>query len=187
VRKSVDVSRRSCEAVLAAGLDSPACRRDGAVPHRLIDNPPTCGLSVRSDDEVQFHVLWSWTNQTLDSLSERVAENRSLGEASDFARFVINSRLAEVLKRRSCDDALKVDGPLIEWKAKELLRTVQERWAKQDTKAHLEALQLQSIREKLDCIAGYLSKLAGPVASVPGAAEPQLRVISGGADEGVGS
>jgi hypothetical protein len=137
-----------------------------------------------SREDVHYHVLWSWTNQTLDSLSARVAENRSLGEASDFARFVINSRLAELLKAHSCADLLKVDGALIEWKAKELLRTVQERWRLNDTKPHLEALQLQSIHEKLDCIAGYFAKALG--SARPVGVEPELRVIAGGQSEEVG-
>lgn len=97
----------------------------------------------------------------LDSFMDRVRENRDLMSAVEFARFVLNSRLPEVLEAAACDGPLKVDGVLIRWKANELEEMCAERFRLNDSKPHIEALQLQSIREKLDTMAGYLAELAG--------------------------
>ena len=141
---------------------------------------------MRPDSEVQFHRIWSETNRRLDSLSDRVRENLEVMAALDFARWLFFSGLLELLEAHSCQGLLKVDGPNLRWKCQELQHDCQERLRLNDSKPHLEALQLQSIREKLDTMAGYLSKL---VVSGPAVVQPDLRVISGGLegnDQGAG-
>jgi hypothetical protein len=141
---------------------------------------------MRTDSEVNSHVLYSWTVQRLEHYAARVSECRDLPEALDFARYVLNSRLSAVLRPHSSPDScLKVDPDFLDWKARELARAVQDRYALNDTSPHLEALQLQSLHEKLNTIAGYLSKLAGQPG---GPAKLELNVISGGLDvEGAGA
>lgn len=143
---------------------------------------------MRSDIEVNSHVLYKWTVARLDSYAARVAENRGVEEALDFAKWVINSRLPQVLAHHSCEDGqggLKVDAALLRWKAEEVQRACQERYRLNDSKPHVEALQLQSIHEKLNLVAGYLSRLV--VVDAGGAVtSPQLKVISGGLEEAAG-
>ena len=141
---------------------------------------------VATDIEVILHRIWSETNNRLSTLSERVAENRSVDEAREFSNWLFWSGILELLERESCGGPLKVDGSNLRWKCKELEGQCQERYRLNDVRPHVEALQLQSIHEKLNLMAGYLSKLvvspgAAVVTSVPG-----LALISGGLDEAAG-
>ena len=141
--------------------------------------------SLRSDEEVNFHLLWAETVRQVDSFAARVAENRDVIQGLDFARYVINSRLVRLFEAHACGGQLKVDGALLRWKAQELQRACQERFRLNDSKPHVEALQLQCIHEKLDTMAGYLSKLVGGNGAVV-APSRELRVIDGGLKEEAG-
>ena len=140
------------------------------------------GTRMRSD--VNYHRIWNETNNRLDSLSARVRENRDVMAALDFARWLFWSGILELLEANACEGFHKVDGANLRWKCQELTRACQERFSRNDSKPHLEALQLQSIHEKLNLMAGFLSKLAMPAqVSVTSAAAParvDLTVISGG-------
>jgi membrane protease subunit (stomatin/prohibitin family) len=135
-----------------------------------------------TDAQVNAHVLYAATVRQLDSFAERVAENRDVLAALDFARYVLNSGLVKVLAPLAGDGFLKVDASFLQWKAQELQRGVQERLRPNDTKPHLEALQLQSLNQKLDTIAGYLSKLTVQGGAVL-PASPTLNVIEGGLND----
>lgn len=145
---------------------------------------PANTCKVRSDNEVNFHRLWAETNRQVDSYAERVRENRDVMQALDFARYVLNCGVVQVLEPVACDGPLKVDPALLRWKAQELARACQERFRLNDSKPHLEALQLQSIHEKLNQVAGYLSRLVVlPAGSVRQEGGAGLRVISGGLED----
>jgi len=132
------------------------------------------------DFKVYLHRIWSETDRRLDSLSDRVRGNVDVMAALDFSRWLFFSGLLELLEANSCEGLFKVDGPNLRWKCEELRRACQERFRLNDSKPHLEALQLQSIREKLDMMAGYLSKL---VVAGPAVVQPDLRVIYGALEE----
>lgn len=136
-----------------------------------------------SDEQHNLHWIWKETNNRLDTLSARVQENRCVDEACDFARWLLGSGIVGLLERGACDGFHKVDGANIRWKADELQRACQERYRRNDSKPHIEALQLQSIHEKLNLMAGYLSKLTVGGAQVHAA--PELQIISGGLDSQV--
>jgi len=130
----------------------------------------------------------------------RVAENRDVDQAVAFARFILNSRLPQVLEPQSRKDYLKVDGAFLRWKAEELERLCTERYRTNDQQPRLEALQLQSLHErqeslhgKVDVLAGLINRLLGDagasfsgscIAAAPGGGE--LKVISGELDGGTG-
>ena len=134
------------------------------------------------DCEVIYHRIWSETDSRLDILRARVAENKDVMAALDFARWLFWSGLLELLEANACSGFLKVDGANLRWKCRELQRECQERFRLNDNEPHIAALRLQSIDEKLNTMAGYLSKLvaAGSASVQPG--ECELRVISGGLD-----
>ena len=127
-----------------------------------------------------LHRIWRETDTRLDSLARRVAENRDVQPALEFARWLFWSGILELLEANACDGFLKVDGAHLRWRCEELQRQCTERYRLNDTKPHVEALQLQSIHEKLNLMAGYLSRLTvGPVQ--PAVTAP-LQIISGGLD-----
>jgi hypothetical protein len=138
---------------------------------------------MRTDAVVNLHRIWSETNRQLDSLSLRVAENRDVMPALDFAKWLFFSGLLELLEANACEGGLKVDGANLRWKCQELQHACQDRFAANDSKPHIEALQLQSIHEKLNTMAGYLAKLT--VSGPAQVQQPQLNVISGGLDVGL--
>lgn len=140
---------------------------------------------MRPDDQqkaVTLHQVWSATNFWLDTLKRRVAENLDVMPALDFARWLQWSGLVSLLEANSCDGLAKVDGPLLRWKCEELMRDCQERFRTNDREPHLAELELQSIHEKLNLMAGYLSRLTVDQAGAAGPAA-KLKVISGGLEE----
>jgi hypothetical protein len=136
-----------------------------------------------SQDSVNLHRIWNETSSRLESLSKRVAENRDVMPALEFARFVIWSGICELLEANSSDGPLKVDGSHLRWQCRELQTQCTERFRLNDSEPHIEALQLQSIHEKINTLAGYLSKLvvAGP--AVVQSSEPELKILPGGLDD----
>jgi hypothetical protein len=154
---------------------------------------------MATDTEVNFHVLYARTVQELDMFRARVAENRDVDQAVAFARFILNSRLAQVLEPQSRNDYLKVDGAFLRWKAEELERLCTERYRTNDQQPRLEALQLESLHErqealhgKVDVLAGLINRLLGDAGAslssscmpaLPGSGE--LKVISGDLDGAV--
>jgi len=137
---------------------------------------------VPTDIEAKLHRIWSHVDLRLDVLTARVRENRDVMSASEFSRWLFGSGLLELLEANSCDGFLKVDGAHLRWKCEELTRQCADRFRLNDSQPHLEALQLQALHEKLNTVAGYLSRLvSGPGAS-SSPTVPPLQIISGGLD-----
>ena len=141
---------------------------------------------MRTDCEVNLHLLYVATQRRLAHYADLVRENRQVYEALDFARYVLNSGMLPLLAAHDTRadlpaGDLKIDSSLLRFNAEELQRACTERFRLNDSKPHLEALQLQSINQKLDTIAGYLGKFAVPNGA--GASVPELKVISGGLEE----
>ena len=89
-----------------------------------------------------------------------VAENRSLEEALDFSRFLHWSGLLTFFEINAQCPPLTVDGPHLRWRVEELQRSIQSRYRLNDSQPHLSSGSVDSLHDKMDAIAGYLSKLA---------------------------
>jgi hypothetical protein len=138
-----------------------------------------------ADSSLNLARIWRETLTRLESLDVAVQEAKRLDEALDFTRFVFWSGLLQLFKENPQPFPLKVDGPFLEWKCKELQSKVQERYRLNDGAPHIEETQLNAINRKLDIIAGHLQKFSPPVmeptANVVEPVETALRVLPGGA------
>lgn len=104
--------------------------------------------------------LWRETSRVLDRYQERVDQGHDLMPALDFARYVLWSGLVPLMKSEGQDGALKIDGSLLEWKAKELQEAVQARFrSERNGKCMLHETQLEALNRKLDLIAGRLAQV----------------------------
>ena len=130
-------------------------------------------------DEVAWHVLYRETNSRLDGLRLSVQECKGLDAALDFCRFLRWSGILKLLCAHSCSGPLPVDGPLLEWKASELMQEVQERFRSGDVQPHIDVAELARINYKLDLIAGQLSQV--PTLPKVDAKGVPLRLMQGGA------
>jgi hypothetical protein len=106
-------------------------------------------------------------------LYRRVQEGKDLDSANDFVRYVFWSGLIDLFKANANPFPLPIDGALTEWKVKELLHNVQERFRTGDQRPRMEMTELEAINRKLDLIAGHVSKLN----IMP---EQPFRIIDGG-------
>jgi hypothetical protein len=136
---------------------------------------------MRSELDNQLYRIYRETDMRVNILSQRVAENVEVMAALDFSRWLLWSGFLDLLEAHSCDGPYKIDGAHLRWKCKELQSACQERFRTNDSEPHLTELQLQSINEKLNTIAGYLATAGrgrkGRQKRV------KLKVISGGADD----
>jgi hypothetical protein len=115
-----------------------------------------------NSDAVLLHVMWRETMNRLDRYSRVVDEGKALESALDFAHFVTWSGLIKLFKINPQAHPLKVDGALLQWTAEELQRKVQERFRLNDTAPHLGESEMETVHDKLNLIAGYLSRLMPP-------------------------
>jgi len=128
------------------------------------------------------HTFWREANNRLDRLLNRVREGQGLDEAVEFARWLRNSRVFELLQDFDNQGCLKVDTALLRWKTDELERQVTQRYASGKFAPKPDTSHLEQINHKLDLIAGHLSKF--PIAETAGpetGCGPNLSVITGGA------
>jgi hypothetical protein len=110
-------------------------------------------------EKVVLHRIWSETIGRLDSFRRRVAEGRDVMAASEFARWVFFSGLIGLFKENAQDGFFRVDGALIQSKCEQLIESCNERFRSNDVSPHFDSAEFKSLHEKVDCIAGYLSKL----------------------------
>jgi hypothetical protein len=137
-------------------------------------------LEMRTLHKADWHWFWRETVNRLDSLQQRVNEGKDLDAAVEFARFVLWSKMADLLKPQDCDGMLKVDSAFLRWKAEELQRSVCDAYRTGKAAPRGEQGQLDAIGHKLDIIAGQLSKLQ-PQAEQAASMLPALHVVSSGA------
>lgn len=129
---------------------------------------------------VDFSWLWREAFNLLGRYENAVRQGESLEAAADFARFVIWSRICNILQEHNSPGPLKVDSALLYWKAEELLRSVQEQWQRKGVVPPAHKSQIEAINHKLDLIAGQLARMSpAPAAPAVDAAAPLL-VIEGG-------
>ena len=122
---------------------------------------------------VNTYRLYNETKNRLETLSRRVSEGRDMVAASEFARWVFFSGIIQLCKENAVDGALKVDGALLEWTVNELVQKCNERHRTNSSAPTVTEAELKSVHEKLDTIAGYLSRLSvAPAVAV----EPDLSI-----------
>jgi hypothetical protein len=131
--------------------------------------------------------IQSETSHRLDVLARRVAEGRDVMAASEFCRWLSFSGILRLLERYpnqvSSHNPLKVDGAFLRWKCEDLQATVNERLRTGNENPSFEKNEFQSMHEKIDRMAGYLSRLSvAPAVSVAPAAASEKEEISGGLD-----
>lgn len=119
----------------------------------------------------------------LSSYSKRVSEARDVTAASEFVRWLNFSGLLEFFKANPQGEPFKVDGAFMQWTVDQLLEQCNERFRTGNADPNFKASEWQSMHEKIDKMAGYLSRLsAAPAVSVNPLPreEVELQIISGG-------
>src|SRR5512133_1091057 len=104
-------------------------------------------------------MLYRETLTRLEVFERRVSENRDVMAASEFCRWLNFSGIFRILDAHPAPEPLKVDGAFLKWKSGEVLKACNDRFRTNDSKPHLAELQLQSLHDKLNTMAGYLSRL----------------------------
>jgi hypothetical protein len=136
--------------------------------------------------EVVFHQIYRETMNRLSSYSRRVAEGRDVMAASEFARWLNFSGIVRLLMSNPQDPPLKVDGAFMQWTLDQLLEHCNERFRTNRNDPSFTPAEFQSLHDKIDLMAGYLSRLSvAPAVSVnPLPREAvEFNIISGGLDE----
>ena len=140
-------------------------------------------------NSANLHRIWSETMGRLEAFSRRVSEGRDVIAASEFARWVFFSGLIQLCKENSQDGFFKVDGALLQWTCDQLIERCNERFRTNNLEPSFRAEEFQSLHDKIDRMAGYLSRLSVAPAVV---VNPLPRdgsnfdVISGGLDDSQG-
>ena len=118
-------------------------------------------------DIADMHWLWKETYNRLADLRARVNEGRDVMAASEFCRWIQFSGLLKLFRENAQDGFFKVDAAILETNIKELLALCNYRFRTGDKEPTLHKTELESMREKIDKMAGYLSRLtAAPAVSV---------------------
>jgi hypothetical protein len=145
-------------------------------------------------NETELYWLWRETMNRLESYTKRVKEGRDVSAAHDFAGYVRWSGLVKLCKDNPQASPLPVDGHLLQGAAENLHALCTEFYKNQGRPKGLATSELHSLHEKLDLLAGHVSRLtAAPgvlVAQMPteapeavgaGSHSPALRLVQGGA------
>jgi hypothetical protein len=117
--------------------------------------------------------IQSETNHRLDIFARRFNEGRDVMAASEYTRWLLGSGILTLLESNAngCTGPLKIDGSFLRWKACQLLDACNDRFRTGDEKPTFDNQEYQSLHEKLDCMASYLSRLSTApailVAAVP--------------------
>jgi 2-methylaconitate cis-trans-isomerase PrpF len=119
----------------------------------------------------------------LECYAKRVRENRDVMPALDFARYIINSRMDRALSLFATDGHLKIDPLALVAEAHKLKDACQERFSSRDVNMKMEAVELQSLHEKIDTVGGQVTRLVAALTAA-GALPGGLQLISGGLDAG---
>jgi len=106
----------------------------------------------------QLHWMWRETNNRLDVLSRRVDEGRDVVAASEFVRWLGFSGVLRILELNPSIGVLRVDGGLLRFKADDILRRCNACGVVDPDDMRLGLDAVRSIHEKLDLIAGHVSR-----------------------------
>jgi len=127
--------------------------------------------------------LYEAISQRLDALQAEVRQGGNLDTAAFFARFLLNSRILDLLSDLEPQGrVLRIDSALARWKASELLRSVQDIWRSGKAAPAAETATLQSMTRKLDLLAGAVSTLIDNLGVPPRGegASPERRAATPG-------
>jgi hypothetical protein len=142
---------------------------------------------MHTDTPILARIYSEAVNQ-LDSFSRRVQEGRDVEHASSFARWLSFSGIIMLLERYpnqvASHDPLKVDGSFLRWKCEQLIEACNLRFRTNNLNPSFEKKEFESMHEKIDRMAGYLSRLSvAPAVVVSPLPAADLQIISGGLDE----
>lgn len=137
--------------------------------------PTQCGCIVSTDSQaIWFARVYSESSSRIDVLSRRVQEGRDVLAASEFCRWLLFSGIIKLLEENPNPAPLKVDGAHLQWKCEELLQLCNSRLRSPVAEPCLTAGYLQSLHDKVDLVAGYLSRITAgsavgvnPVSAAP--------------------
>ena len=132
---------------------------------------------MENDTAILARIYGQTVNQ-LDAFSKRVQEGRDVEAASDFARWLSFSGILMLLERYpnqvQSNHPLKVDGSFLRWKCEQLVEACNERFRTNSLNPAFAKKEFESMHEKIDRVAGYLSKLtAARTINVEPMPEPQ--------------
>lgn len=152
----------------------------GIMPARTMERSPTTGTeSPGRPHPAVWHWLWNETINRLDSYRLRVDTGVDLDAALEFSRFVLWSKLSEVLAPHDRGGPLKVDSSFLRWKAEELQRTVQDAYRDGKIVSKANQAPLEAISRKLDLIAAQVAGLNPEAGLALGVRRPGRRRTGG--------
>jgi len=117
------------------------------------------GGDAMAFDAVLLHQCWSELRVRLGSLERQVAQGAALEEANNFCRFVLNSRICDLVDKGPRSNPLQVSGAEIRQRAEKLLVEVREWFSNPRRQAQFKESHLTAIDRKLDLIAGAVKHL----------------------------
>lgn len=134
---------------------------------------------MRSEFQLQMHLIYRETLSRLEVLHKRAAEHQDVMPTSEFCRWLLFSGILKLLEQNPAGEPCKVDGAFLRWKTEEVLRECNEYFSRLNKQPRIT--EVGSLHEKVDLIAGYLSRLVPATPPRGGSADsPQFTVISGG-------
>lgn len=106
--------------------------------------------------------IYSETAQRLDLLARRVAEGRDVDAAAEFCKWLGFSGILRLLEMNTNQETrpFKIDGANLRWKCEELLAACMKHYRTNDNNPSFERDEFLSLHEKIDRMAGYLSRLS---------------------------
>jgi hypothetical protein len=125
-------------------------------------------------DLADLHRIYHECFNRLESFSKRVAENRDVMAASEFARWLSFSGIPRLLKANSNPAPLKVDGAHLQWKIDDLLAACNERFRTNNQTPTIEKSEVESMREKMDKMASNLDLMAAQISRLTSAVQASV-------------
>lgn len=110
---------------------------------------------------LRYAWLYRSTIQQLSVLRERAAEGKELPAANDFARYVLNSGILDILQpfdQADSTGAIKIDSAFLRWTAEDLRRVVCESFKRSGAAPGFDVSTLENINRKLDIIAAEIAR-----------------------------
>jgi hypothetical protein len=135
------------------------------------------------NDIINLATIYRETTNRLEVFTRRVQEGKDVMPASEFCRWLEFSGILPLMLTHTNQEQgpFKIDGSLLRWRCDQLLDNCNERLRTGNENPTFEKLEFQSIHEKIDRMAGYLSRLSvAPAVSVAPIPAEHLTVISGG-------
>jgi len=152
----------------------------GSSPSQVLPElQQTCHMQLEPH---KVYWLCNETVQRLVTLHKRVCEGKFVDEASEYARWLRFSGVLPIFDAFPSPPPLEVSRAKVEKLIGDVLWECEQFWKKNPRGPWVSLSELEAINQKLDTIAGQLSRLslASQKVETPCVVEPALRVIEGG-------